>query len=72
LDLSDLLENGYILERITLEIHDEITPDPTECPPDGPPETIDLDRPQATITRGKHETTPRSTWGLSPHGPVVE
>lgn len=74
LGLTDLLDAGAVLERLTVEIRDEVTApaDPADVPPDGPARTRPLAHPAARPA-AEPETQPAAAeWGLSPHGPVVE
>jgi len=67
LNLTDLLDEGSVLERTDLEIRDEVSTS-EDSPPDGPPESAPLEH--API--GAEDDAATATWGLSPNGPVVE
>jgi radical SAM-linked protein len=75
LDLSDLPEAGTVVERSTVELHDEVLNlDPADVPPVGAAETLPLE-PAALAAldrREDEEVTASAGWGLSPAGPVVE
>lgn len=71
LGLQPVLETGAILERIDLEIHDEITAAEGDGPPTEPPQNLPLDIPPDALSEVDEMTT-QVTWGLSPTGPVVE
>jgi radical SAM-linked protein len=70
LGLADVLDDGAVLERTDLEVHDEAPPDAADGPPDGPPETLPLNH--APASAGVDDDRATGTWGLSPNGPVVE
>jgi radical SAM-linked protein len=75
LDMSDLLEAGTVVERLTVELHDEAPNlDPADVPPVGAAETLPLE-PAALAAldqRKDEELSASAGWGLSPAGPVVE
>ncbi len=71
LGLHDVLDEGAVLERTDLEIHDEAPPGAEDAPPDGPPETAPLEHVPAGAADEDDAAGP-ATWGLSPNGPVVE
>jgi radical SAM-linked protein len=75
LDLADLLDAGAVLERTTLELHDEVLNlDPADGPPVSPAETLPLEPAALAVLtrRDDDEVTAAAGWGLSPAGPVVE
>jgi radical SAM-linked protein len=78
LGVADLLESGAVLERTTVEIHDEIAmTDPGDVPPNGPADSVPLTGAEVarlTAQRDAEENQePAATgWGASPNGPVVE
>jgi radical SAM-linked protein len=75
LDVADLLDAGAIVERTTVELHDEVpNPDPADGPPAGPAETLSLEPAAvAALARQQDEEQPAAAaWGASPAGPVVE
>ncbi|HVL13212.1 MAG TPA: TIGR03936 family radical SAM-associated protein [Gemmata sp.] len=72
--VSHLTDEGYLVERTTLEVRDE-TPehDPADVPPDGPADTQRLDPAAAAALARREEEQPAAAgWGASPPGPVVE
>ena len=74
-DVSDLPESGTLVERTTVEVHDEAPiVDPADVPPVGPADTLPLDQAAiAALTHRDDEEQPATTgWGASPAGPVVE
>jgi radical SAM-linked protein len=74
LGLHDVWDAGAILERTQLELHDEVTHEPSDSldrPPDGPAETLPLNLPVGAVPLGDEPST-EPTWGGSPNGPVVE
>lgn len=71
LGLTDVTDNGAVLERTDLEIHDEVPPGSTDAPPGGPPETAPLEHVPATAADEDDGIRPAG-WGPSPDGPVVE
>jgi radical SAM-linked protein len=74
LGLTDLLDEGAVLERTVVELRDEVpTTDPSDAPPDGPAETLPLDPAAvAAAARGDESQPAAAHWGASPSGPVVE
>ena len=70
LGLSDLVDEGRIVSRSLLEIHDETPPGQPDAPPDFPPESAPLNHTPASV--GPENEPAVATWGLSPNGPVVE
>jgi radical SAM-linked protein len=74
LDLADLPETGAVVERATVEIHDEIqTTDPADVPPADPAETLPLDQAaRAALAQREEKQTAASAWSASPAGAVVE
>lgn len=75
LDLADLLDAGAVLERTTLELHDEAPNlDAVDGPPVGPAETLPLEPAAlaALTRRDDDEALATAGWGLTPAGPVVE
>ncbi len=75
LDLADLLDAGAVLERTSLELHDEAPIlDAADGPPVSPAETLPLEPAAlaALTRRDDDEVTAAAGWGLSPAGPVVE
>lgn len=71
LGLSDLADEGAVLERTDLEIHDEVPPGLTDTPPEGPPETAPLEHVPAAAA-DEDDGIRSAAWGLPPDGPVVE
>jgi hypothetical protein len=74
LDLTDLQERGSVVERVTMEIRDEITnPDSADVPPVGPAETLPLDQAAiAALVQQEEEKSTVAGWGVSPASAVVE
>lgn len=74
LSVADLIESGAIIERTTIELHDEVpNPDPSDVPPGGPAETLPLEPAAIAALEQQNEEQPTvAAWGLSPAGPVVE
>jgi radical SAM-linked protein len=74
LGLTDLLEDGAVLERTLVELRDEVAgSDPADVPPDGPAETLPLDPAAVAASVREDENQPAAAhWGASPSGPVVE
>jgi radical SAM-linked protein len=75
LDLPDLPEAGAVVERLTVELHDEAPNlDAADVPPHGPAETLPLEPATraALDRRDDDEVTAAAGWGASPAGPVVE
>jgi radical SAM-linked protein len=74
LDLTDLQERGSVVERVTMEIRDEITnPDSADVPPVGPAETLPLDQAAiAALVQLEEEKSTVAGWGVSPASAVVE
>jgi radical SAM-linked protein len=74
LDVANLLNAGTVVERTTVEIHDEApNGDPADVPPIGPAETLPLDPAAiADLSRPEEEQHAVAGWGASPAGPVVE
>jgi hypothetical protein len=78
LGAADLLENGAVLERTTVEIRDEITAaDPGDGPPDGPADSVPLTGAEvaaltARLDAEENQQPAEAAWGASPNGPVVE
>jgi radical SAM-linked protein len=74
LGLTDLLDQGAVLERTVVEVRDEVS-NPTDHPPDGPADALPLE-PAAVAALLRHEDEPTQPagahWGASPSGPVVE
>jgi hypothetical protein len=75
LHLAELPESGAVMERVTVELHDEAPNlDAADVPPIGPAETLPLE-PAAVAAldrRDEEEATAAAGWGASPAGPVVE
>jgi radical SAM-linked protein len=71
LRLPDPLITGAIIERTTIELHDETPADVHDAPPDGPPELKPLEHVPDAVS-GDDEPIATATWGLSPNGPEVE
>jgi radical SAM-linked protein len=71
LGVADVHADGAVLERMELEIHDEVPPGQPDGPPDGPPETAPLEHAAALAAADEDSSTP-AAWGGSPAGPVVE
>lgn len=73
LDLRDVLDAGFILERTHLELLDELPIEAADGPPSGPAETAPLDHAAADAADDEDAApTAAATWGLSPNGPIVE
>ena len=72
LGLGDALDDGAVLERTDLEIHDEVLPGVSDGPPDGPPETLPLEHAPVAAGVDDDHAAGHGTWGPSPNGPVVE
>jgi radical SAM-linked protein len=74
LNLADLPVAGAIVERMALEIHDEVmSPDPGDVPPAGPAETLPLDPTAIAVLAQRDEEQPAAAgWSMLPTGPVVE
>jgi radical SAM-linked protein len=74
LDLADLPDTGSVIERVTVEIRDEVTnPDPADVPPAGPAEILPLDPAAiAALIRQEEEQTAAVGWSVSPASAVVE
>ena len=69
LGLGDALADGRLLERIELELRDEVDPELTGDEPDlGKPQAV----PIAPAPTEGGKSTKRAEWGASPSGPVVE
>jgi radical SAM-linked protein len=70
LEVSDLLDEGYVLSRSLLEVRDE-TPatEGGDQPPEAPPEIRPLNHAPAVAGT---DDEPAPTWGMSPNGPIVE
>jgi len=69
LNVSDLIDDGCVVERTTVELRDEVAnSDPADVPPDGPADTLPLDHATiAALTQKDEEPV------LVPDfGPVVE
>jgi radical SAM-linked protein len=75
LDIADLPEAGAVVERLTVELHDEVPNlDAADVPPLGAAETLPLE-PAALAAlnrRDDEEVVAAAGWGASPAGPVVE
>src|SRR5262249_57172689 len=73
LDITDLTDAGAVVERTTVELHDEVpNPDPADGPPTGPAETLPLDPAAiAALVREDEEQSAAAAGGPSPAGPVV-
>jgi radical SAM-linked protein len=71
LGVKDVHDDGAVLERTDLEIHDEVAPGQPDEPPVGPPQTAPLEHAAALSVADEEPSTP-ATWGGSPAGPVVE
>jgi radical SAM-linked protein len=71
LGLTDVTDDGAVLERTDLEIHDEVSPGTTDAPPEGQPETAPLEHVPAAAADEDDGIRPAG-WGLAPDGPVVE
>lgn len=74
LDVADLSSEGAVVQRIMVELRDEVPgADPTDQPPDGPADTLPLDPvAAAALAQREEEKSTAARWGLSPSGPVVE
>lgn len=74
LDLADLPDTGSVIERVTVEIHDEVmNPDPADVPPAGPAEILPLDPAAiAALVRREEEQSAAVGWSVSPASAVVE
>ncbi len=80
LGVDDLIGMGAVLERITVELRDEVEAEfPEDTPPDGPAESVPLTGAEvAALTArldeetNQHATEVGANWGASPNGPVVE
>jgi radical SAM-linked protein len=73
LGLGDLLDSGVVVERTTVELHDETTnPDPADEPPSGPAETLPLDPDAIAALARREEDQAAAVRSVSPAGPVVE
>jgi radical SAM-linked protein len=74
LDLADLPDAGTVIERATVEIHDEVSnPDSADVPPSGPAETLPLDpKTIEELGRREEEQSAAVGWSVSPANPVVE
>jgi radical SAM-linked protein len=72
LGVSDCLDTGAVLVRSELELRDEVAPDLPDQPPDGPPETAPWEPPIHAGADAPNDEMTSATWGLSPHGPIVE
>jgi len=74
LDLTDLRDTGSVVERATVEIRDEVSnPDPADCPPAGPAETLPLDPAAiAALVQQEEEQAATVGWSVSPNSAVVE
>jgi radical SAM-linked protein len=74
LGLAEWLAAGAVVERVTVELHDEVpNPDPADGPPSGPAQTQPLDAAAvARLVQRTEEKPATAGWGLSPAGPVVE
>lgn len=78
LGLSDLLDAGAVLERVEVELRDEIAPDQPDGPPDGPSDSVPLTGTEVAALTARLDEEARSLlpaetdWGASPNGPVVE
>lgn len=74
LDLADLLDAGAVVERVTVEIRDEVTnSDPADVPPTSPAETLPLDPAAiAALVQRDEEQSAAVGWSVSPASPVVE
>lgn len=68
LDVADLIDDGSVVERTTVELRDEVAnADPADVPPDGPADTLPLDPAAiANLTQKDEEQL------VSALGPVVE
>lgn len=72
--MLDVQASGEVLERIEIEVHDEVpTPDAADAPP-GQAEVLLLDLAiAAAMKRDEESNQPAGAdWGASPNGPVVE
>jgi radical SAM-linked protein len=58
-----------LVERVTLELLDEVPPEEAARTPRIEPQTRPLNRPQPI---GQRPAAPRETWGATANGPVVE
>ena len=78
LGLPDLIDDGAVLSRTTIELRDEITAtDPADVPPDGPADAVPLTGPEvaaltARLDDDENQQPAEASWGASPNGPVVE
>lgn len=74
LDLADLLETGSLVERVVLEIRDEVlSPDPADVPPAGPAETLPLEPAAiAALVQREQDKSAAVEWSVSPTNAVVE
>ena len=61
--------NPPLIERIGLELLDEVSPDEAARTPKIEPQTRPLNR---VVTTGPRLEVPRETWGATANGPVVE
>jgi radical SAM-linked protein len=74
IDVADLLEDGAVLERTTVELRDEVPAAAgTDNPPDGPADTLPLDQAEiAALVRQDEEQPATPGWSMSPTEAVVE
>ncbi len=80
LNVEDLIEDGAVIERTTVELRDEITAsDAADVPPDGPAEGVPLTGAEVAALTARLEEEENQqpaeagvNWGASPNGPVVE
>jgi hypothetical protein len=74
LDLADLPDAGSVIERVSVEIRDEVlNPDPADVPPAGPAEILPLDPAAiAALVRQEEEQAAALWWSVSPASAVVE
>jgi len=69
LNVSDLIDDGCVVERTTVELRDEVAnSDPADVPPDGPADTLPLDHATIAALMQKDEEPVL----VPDFGPVVE
>jgi len=72
LGLTELHRDGADLDRVELDLEDEVEADATDGPPTTPAETLPLHTPAGRPPVDDEAPATTTTWGLSPNGPVVE
>jgi radical SAM-linked protein len=79
LGIDDLLDAGAVLERVAVELRDEVSTEQQDHPPDGPADGVPLTGAEvaALTARLKEDESQQpaevgANWGASPNGPVVE